>query len=258
MKCVRDDRLVYYKREVGQDFWGGHWAEVLREDYYARFSSGDLPSHYRDLEIFQANDRPVIEAGCGLGQVVLALRARGVDCVGVEYSESTVLKVKEIMPDLPIRHGDVTNLDVPDGYFYGYISLGVMEHFEEGPGVFLKEAHRVLADDGIAYITVPYFNLVRRMKAKLGWFRGEPKGSFYQYAFTKRDFAAEIERHGFIVDRIVGVEPYKGIKDEISAFRYLGELPRIGGYFVEALRRIPLIRDTCGHMVGFFCRKRRG
>ena len=35
--------------------------------------------------------------------------------------------------DLPVREGDVTRLDVRDGSFAGYVSLGVMEHRREGP-----------------------------------------------------------------------------------------------------------------------------
>jgi len=49
-----------------------------------------------------------------------------------------VEKAKEFDPDLPIVVGDVQNLDYPDSSFDAYISLGVVEHFEEG-GPFLKQ-----------------------------------------------------------------------------------------------------------------------
>ena len=60
--------------------------------------------------------------------------------------------VRELYPDLPIRAGDVTCIEVPEKYYSGYISLGVMEHCRQGPETFLKEAYRVLENDGVAII----------------------------------------------------------------------------------------------------------
>ena len=88
----------------------------------------------------------------GLGQDVLALRVRGYDAEGVDWGSETVQAVRELYPELPIRASDVTQMEVPDGYYKGYISLGVVEHRQEGPQPFLKEASRVLERDGVAYL----------------------------------------------------------------------------------------------------------
>ena len=41
--------------------------------------------------------------------------------------------IKKRYPKLNVKAGDVRNLSVKDGYYSGYISLGVVEHFQIGP-----------------------------------------------------------------------------------------------------------------------------
>ncbi len=131
----------------------------------------------------------------------MALRQRGWLVEGVDYSEDTVAALHELFPDLPIRIADVTQLDVPDGHYGGYISIGVVEHRREGPEPFLSEALRVLRSGGIAVITVPYLNSLRRLKARWGCYRGASHGlPFYQYAFSA-DEICEYLRSAWISNR---------------------------------------------------------
>lgn len=41
--------------------------------------------------------------------------------------------------------------------------MGVIEHFEEGPHAPLKEAYRVLNPGGLAFVSVPTVNIIRRI-----------------------------------------------------------------------------------------------
>lgn len=257
-RCLRGDRLAYYRPDAGESFWGAHWDGVLKPGFYAQYRDGSLPMYGDVLKRHLPRAGKILEAGCGLGQVVLALRASGYDCEGIEYSEQTVEVVKEKVPGLPVRFGDVTAIDVPDGHYSGYVSLGVVEHRLDGPGPFLKEAWRVLESEGVAFFSVPYFNPLRRLKGKLGLYPGPAEGEFYQYAFSRREFVDELERHGFVVVETVTLENFKGLKDELPLFGALGRLPRVGSYFAEAIRRTPVIGMYVGHMIGFVCRKRKG
>jgi ubiquinone/menaquinone biosynthesis C-methylase UbiE len=40
--------------------------------------------------------------------------------------------------------------------------MGVVEHFEQGPLPALKEAYRVLKPDGMIFVSVPTFNIIRK------------------------------------------------------------------------------------------------
>jgi len=107
---------------------------------------------------------PVLEAGCGAGRFVKYLHDRGYECHGIEYGEKTVEDVKDKWPELHVIQGDVESMPYPDNMFTGIISLGVIEHFENGPEKALAEMWRLLEPGGIALVTVPSLNWLRRLK----------------------------------------------------------------------------------------------
>ena len=133
-RCVEKGRLVYYTSTADANFWDNLWQTYFDP---ATYDWADTGPHLGYLEQpvlkYLPKAGPILEAGCGLGLYVAILRARGYAVEGVEWGRETVETVLSVRPDLPIRVGDVTYLEVPDGYYSGYISLGVVEHRLEGP-----------------------------------------------------------------------------------------------------------------------------
>ena len=68
---------------------------------------------------------------------------RGYDVLGVDYERSVVEYLNREFPGLQIAEGNILGLNLPDGAIRGYVSIGVVEHFEKGPVNALKEAKRV-------------------------------------------------------------------------------------------------------------------
>ncbi len=97
------------------------------------------------------------------------LNDRGYDITGIEFSGETVAMVNERWPDLDVVQGDCERSPFPDGTFDGALSFGVVEHWKEGPQAPLKDLLRVLKPGGKAYVTVPCFNAVRRIKRAVWW-----------------------------------------------------------------------------------------
>lgn len=253
---VEDGRLVYYLRAADAAFWDQHWKTSISPELYEKTKHGYL-GQFEDLFVRYLPRRGrILEAGCGLGQHVQALCARGYDIEGVDWAPETVKAVNALYPDLPIRVGDVTRLEVPDGYYSGYISLGVVEHRQEGPEPFLHEAYRVLEPGGVAFISVPYFNSLRRLKAHLERHQGQTEGlEFYQYAFTKTEFTKILRAAGF---KIIDQGTYGGaycVKAEIPqlapVFRYRG----IGWRLRNWLYRRKFIKTHLDHMFLMVCQK---
>ena len=227
---AKNERLVYYGANATPDFWAEHWHSYGHLNMSSEMSGRGLSVA---VQRYLPRKGKVIEAGCGVGQVVFSLRARGYDIEGVEWSQETVDWMLRGTPDAPVRAGDVTKLDVPDGYYQGYLSLGVVEHREEGPDPFLAEAVRVLADDGVALISVPCFNPLRRLKAALGAYRSkrdDPEDvPFYQYAFAPSEFKKLLANQGLEVVAMMPLGAVKGAKDD---------LPGVGPLVAFARKRL--------------------
>jgi SAM-dependent methyltransferase len=248
-RVLERNRLAYYRRAANSRFWEDHWRQSFSPAAYQWAEQGLLGYFEKPFVRWLPRDGKILEAGCGLGQIVLALRHRGWDAEGVEFAADTVELVRRHRPDLPIRVGDVTDLDVPDGYYSGYVSLGVVEHHYDGPAPFLREAHRVLRREGIAMASVPHLHPLRLLKARLGLYRGHVDGlEFYQYAFRPGEFTGLMRESGFRVLDVVPYDGFKGIKDEVPILRNLLQWARRRVFLGEALHRV-LRNSRFGHMM---------
>jgi ubiquinone/menaquinone biosynthesis C-methylase UbiE len=154
----------------------------------------------------------VLEAGCGLGRWVFYLTKLGIDIEGLDFHEMTVNAVKDWASIYGFtdrfQTGDVTKLPYDDESISGYLSFGVIEHFEEGPTKPLIEAYRVLKPGGVAVITTPslsfsqrFFRTKKLLKkaAKKVLRRTIHESPFFQYWYTPRQLTRFIEQVGLKV-----------------------------------------------------------
>ena len=214
-------RLVYIGESATPDFWDSHWdAENFRESIEGgknnRFVLKTLNRYISDK-----NGR-ILEGGCGRGQVVYCMQAHGYESLGVDFAKKTIEQVKEAIPELDVREGDVRDLPFPDNYFRGYWSLGVIEHFWDGYHDILEEMRRVLVPGGYVFLTFPYMSPLRRLKAKLGLykeFKGEGRENFYQFALDPDTVIKDFEAIGFKLLDKKPTSGLKGLKDEVSIFK---------------------------------------
>jgi SAM-dependent methyltransferase len=188
----------------------------------------------------------VLEAGCGPGHVVEYLQQRGYDIEGVELNAPVVAEVKRRYPHLRVEIGDVAALSCPDNTYSGLLSFGVVEHFRAGMKAPLAEHLRVLRPGGIAVISVPSFNILRRWKHCLRavlrplrprnfppWRqparpvnrRGRDgfchhvmprQGPFFEYWLQPREFEEEVTAVGFEIVASVPTHHYTGLWSEFG------------------------------------------
>jgi len=225
---------------------------------YVQALAGKLGAFEELFTKYLPTDERILEAGCGLAQWVIALRKRGHDIEGVDWGKETIERVHRIFPDLPIRSGDVCALDVEDGFYGAYISMGVVEHRAAGPEPFLTEAFRVLKPGGIAIFSVPWFNPLRRLKAWAGCFNGnDVRGmEFYQYAFRAREMEDKLATAGFKVVETKSSRNLKmGFEDELP---FLDEVYRrgvLGRILKRLIRKRGYAARFFGHSRIYVCRK---
>jgi SAM-dependent methyltransferase len=216
------------------EYWEATWADGALAEAL-RFCEVDP---LRPLfEEFLVPGALVLEGGCGRGQYVAYYAGRGVRMVGLDFATTTLSRLRRSHPDLRLCGGDVGRLPFRSGAFRAYYSGGVVEHFEGGPLDALREARRVLADEGVLLVSVPYQSPLRRLGVLGGHDRrrvaavgqdgtGEER-RFFQYAFSRAEFSALLRQAGFVVARTQGYAILFGLM----------ELPFVGRAIEAAQRR---------------------
>lgn len=174
----------------------------------------ELEHQFRYREISCLFDRLInkedlaLEAGCGIGQWVYKLTKEGKNIIGIDYIFNSLLTPPKAVASLKFLQGNILELPFPDNCFDAYISLGVIEHFEDGPEKALLEAKRVLKENGLALIAVPHLNILRKLIAHpmrdlaIAYMKIIKRNiCFREYRFTKHELCNAISNAGFqIID----------------------------------------------------------
>lgn len=212
-----------------KDAWEENWAGTSIEQILEIFS---YPRVKRQIEIFTEylpRDRKILEGGCGLGPYLIQLRRMGYDLIGIDYNQGPLDKITRYDRTIPVYRADVLNIPFADSYFGAYLSLGVIEHFTEGPEPAIKEAHRVLTPGGYFLVTVPRFSVFDMIKSPLArmkrnkllraaFKKREPQHYWQQY-FGIAELSDAFRKNGFEVVRIVPIDHDYALAKFCSCFR---------------------------------------
>lgn len=192
------DPLPYFRSTADPDYWSNLWAAQSLENLLAVANVSPLT---RFLERFLRPGMRALEGGCGLGQYVLYFSRKGVSISGIDYSSDAVSTHLSLYPDSDIHHGELEQLRFGDQSFDAYLSIGVIEHYEDRGTRILTEARRVLAEDGLVLLSTPYLNasrrLLRRRIERQQRMVSEAGGTFYQFAFDESTLDGILRAAGF-------------------------------------------------------------
>jgi 2-polyprenyl-3-methyl-5-hydroxy-6-metoxy-1,4-benzoquinol methylase len=121
-----------------------------RTDRWGSDSFGDVEALAE--EVMRVEPGRVLDVGCGMGRLVLALRRRGVDARGLDIAPRTIEQAEQQAPGC-FEVGSILDLPHPDGSFDAVLCLDVLEHLDERdvPGA-LAELHRVTRSAVVATI----------------------------------------------------------------------------------------------------------
>jgi SAM-dependent methyltransferase len=243
-------RIAYYRLNspVKADLWDDHWAgnaSLNLEDYFRRYLRGYLG--YGQIRHVLLKHLPryglILEGGCGMGQYVAALRARGYNCIGVDFATKTVAAVKRVLSDIPVETADICRLNLDDESIDAYISLGVVEHFQDGPHDALKEALRVLKKNGVLIVSVPQVFKWRRECAYPEGASLPDNASFYQYAFYSEDFRTILISAGFSIEAEYGISMLYAFRCRFKFFRKLWAIFPLLAKMDILVDRLPIGRN---------------
>lgn len=257
----KNNRLIYIGNSSDDEYWDNHWED---KDFKQKVKIGRnlLVSFY--TKKYLPKESTVLEGGCGRGQNVYMLDKMGYRCIGIDYAQKTVEKVKSLVPEVDIRLGDVRKLDFDDEYFDGYWSLGVIEHFYNGYEDIINEMRRVLKPNGVLFLTVPTMSVLREKKAlthKYPLWDNKPENikNFYQFALDPKQVIKDFEAIGFELLEMKPYDGFKGLKDEVGVLKkpmqYIYDSKNI---LFKVFRKVldTMIRRYSSHMTLFVLRKK--
>lgn len=228
--------LAYFETRATPSFWDDHWAAA---DFRRMVLSCKTDRTFMPRVVkYLPKGSTVMEGGCGRAQLVNALRHQGYRGIGIDFAPRTIARIKEAVPELDVRLGDVRSLPIESESLDGYISGGVIEHFWEGYDAILAEMARTIKPCGFLFVTFPYMSVARRLKAQAGFYeRGRSadvaalRGSFYQFALPWRQVLRDLSSRGFKLCESRPCSGIKGMKDEVACLRaYLQSLYNGGGW----------------------------
>jgi SAM-dependent methyltransferase len=261
-----NNRLSLFHKAVNHvEYWKDYWSgEAIVESYHQENS--DQLYEFEELfnkHIPRTTEHVILEAGCGAGLYVNAFHNRGNKVIGIDYEKEIINTLKSKYPAIDYRHGNILDLEFADNSIGFYISLGVLEHFEDAATQkkAFEEAYRVLRKGGIAFISVPYLNPRRGKHLQTVASRPSADNSFvfHQYYYSTQEFSDLVQSHGFEVIETFGYSCRGFINRELPFFKWSSsKMPwRIRNAFNSFLdnTRSNRIRKKYAHMMMFVCRK---
>lgn len=208
MCSQRKEDITDITKKAWSDNWKDHSIEeVLRIFEYTRVQR--LLGTFR--EVLPKEGR-ILEGGCGLGPWVIKLRSLGFDIAGLDYDPISINKIRAFDESIPLYVSNIEKMPFDEDYFSAYMSLGVLEHFCEGPQKAIGEAWRVLKPGGLFIVMLPYLNFLLRLKIPfinlkknnmvrklLG--KGE-KNFYYECYFGIKEITKLLKEGGFSIESI--------------------------------------------------------
>ena len=247
-------RLLYIDKKASKKFWDEKWKSEATKIF------ANPPRHGWTMRItrhYLAVGSRILEGGCGLGDIVYALHNTGYEVEGIDYAPKVVKAINKNWPELRVTEGDVRNLSFDDGFFDGYWSIGVIEHFPDGYGQIANEMRRVLRPDGYLFLSFPSFNPFRQARAADGKYNLISKESsaiddFFQYALNPSEVQEHFEHIGFKLVDSRGIGALQCLEEDTlfaaGVQRFINRFPsRVG-------TAISMVMDLIiGHYAGHSC-----
>lgn len=133
----------------------------------------------------------VLDIGCGRGGFLKAAQRVGGECVGVEIPEFEFGPQKE---GIEYLHGPLEKLSLKENSFDVISIWHVLEHAED-PVKMLREASRLLKEQGALLLAVPNFSSLQSKTFGPHWFHLDlPRHLFH---FSKEKTLSLLEQMGF-------------------------------------------------------------
>ncbi|MFH1867868.1 MAG: methyltransferase domain-containing protein [Candidatus Omnitrophota bacterium] len=163
----------------------------IREEKGRRIAARSLLKKIGKIKKYSAGSK-MLDVGCGTGFLLDEARKAGWDAHGVEISKwAANYADKELK--LKVYNTTLNEKKFPDKNFDLIILQDVIEHLID-PKAVIKEARRILSNDGILYINTPDIESLPSRLLRARWWG---INRFHLYYFSKKTLDTMLEAAGF-------------------------------------------------------------
>ena len=152
---------------------------------------------------------PILDIGCGPGQVARYLKDRGADTQGIDLSDGMIAQARRLNPDLKFTQGDMRTLTgAEDSKFGGIVAAYAIVNLPDDqlPSVF-REFNRILKPNGVLLLSFHVGDEVRHISDLCG-VAAELDFFFYQPEAITRMLT---DAH-FVIDEAIERDPYPEVE----------------------------------------------
>jgi len=146
----------------------------------------------------------VLDVGCGAGNIPKAIKKYRSDLEvwGVDISKNAIEMASKNTKGVRFKIASAERLPFVDRYFDAVLMFDVLEHLPK-PEIALKEARRVLKENGILHIFSPLDRqpwTLYWLFYKLGW-RAKDKHTGHLHSFSSNEFESLLKKSGFKIKK---------------------------------------------------------
>jgi len=157
---------------------------------------------------------PVLDIGCHTGEVLLALRARGLEVAGLEPNPRAAERARA--RGLDVTAARIEEADLAAGGFRSVLLSQVLEHVED-PHAVLGKARDALGPGGTIFIVVPNAGSAWRRLFGPHWVHWHVP--FHLYHHTERSLRKLCAQSGLEVGRMESVTPGEYVLMSVATWR---------------------------------------
>ena len=120
----------------------------------------------------------ILDVGCGNGDFLASLSSRGWETHGIEFSTAASALARS--KGITVHQGSLESANFPNGFFNVVTLWHVFEHLPN-PANELREAQRILCDDGLLIIEVPNSASLTFKLCKADWYGADVPRHFQHF-----------------------------------------------------------------------------
>jgi|GEM_PF-567026 len=190
-----------------EKYWQNRWIQAPVDT--GTLNLEKYPGKFAE-KMVKMNEEPFLDAGCGVGRLVLHYHDLGLKITGMDYIKEAVNKIKNRRPDVDVMQADIMDTGFNDAQFGGVMAFGLYHSLPSGIDKALSETFRILKNGGTLVSSVRADNIqnlyidfieARKLPAK-----GER--CFHKANYSEKEYRELLEEAGFIVKDIQFVENF--------------------------------------------------